>query len=218
MENVCLRPSRDRASWRPLRKPIALAQWDPSAARRDVFTTVMNWTSYDDVTWNGRSFGQKDKEFLRFVDLPLHVAPAYRACRELQDTPPRAACLGSPPPRDLLVEKGWRLVDPMQCCAGMDDYRRYIESSKGEWTVAKNAYVEGQDGLVQRPHRVLSGGGKAGHGSGHRLRAGPAGRRRHRDVYEIRRSRRRRAGRAADWPRHARAARAIAEEYFDAKR
>ena len=54
-----------------MRKPIALDQWHPSAARRDVFTTVMNWTSYGDVTWNGRSYGQKDKEFLRFVDLPL---------------------------------------------------------------------------------------------------------------------------------------------------
>src|SRR5215831_15159440 len=32
--------------WRPTRQPIVLSEWRPSMPQRDVFTTVMNWTSY----------------------------------------------------------------------------------------------------------------------------------------------------------------------------
>jgi hypothetical protein len=42
--------------------------------------------------------------------------------------------------------KGWRLVDPDVDCASLDDYRHYVQSSKAEWSVAKNGYVAGQPG------------------------------------------------------------------------
>jgi hypothetical protein len=61
--------------WRPIRKPTVLSEWRPSMPHRDVFTTVMNWTSYKDVTYRGQSYGQKDVEFRRFIELPRRVAP-----------------------------------------------------------------------------------------------------------------------------------------------
>ena len=93
--------------WRPIRKPIALDQWRPASAWRDTFTTVMNWTSYQDVTWNGRYYGQKDKELLRFIDLPQRVAPNVL---ELALGPESRAG------RRLisLRHKGWQIVDPME--------------------------------------------------------------------------------------------------------
>src|SRR3990170_8313682 len=39
--------------WRPTRQPVALAQWRTDMPRRDVFTTVMNWTSYNPVEFQG---------------------------------------------------------------------------------------------------------------------------------------------------------------------
>ena len=49
-------------------------------------------------------------------------------------------------PHDLLAYKGWRVVDPEKVCPDLDSYRIYIESSKAEWSVAKNGYVLGQPG------------------------------------------------------------------------
>lgn len=44
-------------------------------------------------------------------------------------------------PRNLLAHKGWRLVDPNVVCPDIDSYRRYIETSFAEWSIAKNGYV-----------------------------------------------------------------------------
>jgi hypothetical protein len=197
--------------WRPMRKPIAIDQWDPSRARRDVFTTVMNWTSYGDVTWNGRGYGQKDQEFLRFLDLPQLAAPHIFELAVGGGITRRA-------PRDLLVERGWRLVDPLTRCAGVDDYRRYIETSIGEWTVAKNAYVEGRSGWFSgRSACYLAAGNPVvvqdtgfspplptgvGIVAFNTLEQAVAG------VREV----------ASHWRHHSRAAREIAEAYFDAGR
>jgi hypothetical protein len=125
--------------WHPIRKPIVLSEWHPSAARRDIFTTVMNWTSYKDVTYSGKNYGQKDSEFMRFVDLPDRVSPTVLEIA-LGGGNTRQA------PREQLIKKGWQLVEPMNVCPDLDSYRDYIESSKAEWTVAKHGYVVGQVG------------------------------------------------------------------------
>jgi hypothetical protein len=41
---------------------------------------------------------------------------------------------------------GWRVVDAERACGDLDGYRSYVESSKGEWSVAKNGYVAGRPG------------------------------------------------------------------------
>jgi hypothetical protein len=46
----------------------------------------------------------------------------------------------------LLAHKGWRVVDPAEVCPDFESYRRYIETSKAEWSVAKHGYVLGQPG------------------------------------------------------------------------
>jgi hypothetical protein len=125
--------------WRPTRQPIVLSEWNPSVTRRDVFTTVMNWTSHNDVVYNGQTYGQKDAEFMRFLELPSRVAPTVLEI---------AANIGKTrrTPHDLLSYKGWRIVDPEKVCPDLDSYRKYIETSKAEWSVAKNGYVLGQAG------------------------------------------------------------------------
>jgi hypothetical protein len=99
----------------------------------------MNWTSYKDVTYSGKNYGQKDSEFMRFVDLPDRVSPTVLEIA-LGGGNTRQA------PREQLIKKGWQLVEPMNVCPDLDSYRDYIESSKAEWTVAKHGYVVGQVG------------------------------------------------------------------------
>jgi hypothetical protein len=125
--------------WRPTRQPILLQAWHRERSRRDVYTTVMSWTSYKSETYRGCVYGHKDLEFMRFADIPRKVAPAV-----LEVASARGRT--SPMPRDLLVDKGWQVVDPDAVCPDLDSYRDYIESSKGEWSVAKNAYVQARCG------------------------------------------------------------------------
>lgn len=125
--------------WRPIRKPTVLSEWRPSMPRRDVFTTVMNWTSYKDVSYRGQSYGQKDIEFKRFIELPRMVTPTVLELAINEGKTRRT-------PHSLLIHKGWQVVDPAKVCPDLDSYRNYIESSMAEWSVAKHGYVLGQAG------------------------------------------------------------------------
>jgi len=55
------------------RRPFGMASSSP---HRDVYTTVMNWTSHNSVTYEGQTYGQKATEFKQFIDLPSLVKPA----------------------------------------------------------------------------------------------------------------------------------------------
>jgi hypothetical protein len=121
--------------WRATRQPILLQAWRQGTPRRHAYTTIMSWTSYKSQTYRGRVYGHKNVEFMRFVDLPRMVAPTVL---EVASARGRTR----PMPRNLLNEKGWQVVDPDAICPDLDSYRDYVESSKGEWSVAKNAYVQ----------------------------------------------------------------------------
>jgi hypothetical protein len=129
----------DGIDWRPTRQPVVLSQWQHSMPHRQVFSTIMNWTSYKPVVYNGQTYAQKDVEFQRFVELPNRVAPTVLEIAVNEGKTRH-------PPRTLLSHKGWRVVDPEVVCPDLDSYRGYIQSSQAEWSVAKNGYVVGQPG------------------------------------------------------------------------
>lgn len=197
-------------NWRPTRQPIVLSQW-PVARQspRDVMTTVMNWTSYKPVEYGGQTFGQKDVEFSRFIDLPALVAPV-----ELELAVNAGKVRATP--RALLARKGWRVVDPLEVCPDIDRYRDYVASSKAEWSVAKHAYVAGRTGWFScrsacylasgRPVIVQDTGFSAVLPTGEGLMPFSTP---EESVSAIQ-------GVVASYARHAAAARGLAESYFDA--
>src|SRR5262249_27125170 len=96
----------------------------------------------------GRSYGGKDVEFARFLDLPWH-------------TPERLeAAISGDAPRERLVAAGWAGVDAHGISATLDDYRRYIQGSRGEWSVAKNAYVATRSGWFSTRSAVYLASGR----------------------------------------------------------
>jgi hypothetical protein len=140
---------------------MVLDEWRSTKPFREVYSTVMNWTSYKPISHNGTAYGQKDVEFRKFLHLPDKAAPVRFEValantnhinwqtdaggypddvRELLEQNPGLT------PRDLLCKTGWGVVDPEIVCAGLDEYRNYIMSSKAEWSVAKNGYVKARTG------------------------------------------------------------------------
>jgi hypothetical protein len=126
-------------AWLPTRQPIVLDEWPIASGDGSRYTTVMNWTSYAEVRHEGRTYGQKDVEFMRFLDLPARVAPVELECA-MAGGKTRGA------PLALLRHRGWRVVDPDVACPDLDGYRAYLAGSRGEWSVAKNGYVQGRPG------------------------------------------------------------------------
>jgi len=194
--------------WRPTRAPIVLSEWRVSKPYRRIFTTIMNWTSHNSEKYEGQTYGQKDVEFKRFMDLPQHIAPT---AVELAIGPGH----GQRTPHDLLRHKGWQLVDPADVCPDLDSLRDYTESSMAEWSVAKNGYVMGQSGwFSERSARYLAAGRPVvvqdtGFSSLFPMGQGIVPFTTLEEAVEGIRSVER------DYARHSAAARAIAEEYFD---
>ena len=210
--SVCRRPCLKPAhQWLPTRQPIVLSEWHPETSHREVFTTVMNWTSYKPVVYGNQSYGQKDIEFMRFQELPNLVAPTVLEIAVNAGKTRRT-------PRQLLAHKGWQVVDPAEVCPDLDTYRQYIESSKAEWSVAKNGYVLGQPGWFScrsacylaagRPVAVQDTGFSAVLPVGEGLLTFTTVEEAVAAINEI----------EANYARHATAARALAVEYFDAPR
>jgi hypothetical protein len=99
----------------------------------------MNWTSYKPVSHEGRTFGQKDIELERFIELPHLVEPAVLELAVSEGKTRRT-------PRQLLARHGWVVVHPDDVCPDMETYRHYLRTSKAEWSVAKHGYVVGRSG------------------------------------------------------------------------
>jgi len=197
--------------WLPTRQPIVLDEWHTERSHRGVFTTVMNWASYNPVSNNGRKYGQKDVEFMRFLELPRLVEPvrletAARGTgrRVLQDSI-----------LHHLEHKGWSVVAPDMVCPDVESYREYIQNSMAEWSVAKNGYVEGRTGWFScrsacylaagRPVVVQDTGFKEVLPTGVGLLAFSTLEEAREGIREV----------VSDYPRHSHAAREIAEQYFD---
>ena len=130
---------KDGYDWLATRQPIVLSEWRCRQEPRNVFTTVMNWTSYKPIEFMGQTYGQKDVEFERFMDLPSMVPDTSLEIAINSGKTRRT-------PRVLLSRKGWIVVHPDDVCPDLASYRRYIQTSKAEWSVAKNGYVVGRSG------------------------------------------------------------------------
>ncbi|MDB5121552.1 MAG: hypothetical protein JWN56_2770 [Sphingobacteriales bacterium] len=146
--------------WKPTRSPILLSEWIPSKTKGNIYSTIMNWTSYKPLHYDGKCYNQKDMEFIKFLKLPTRLKNISFevALSKLQhknwQTFISQSITGAKNqsnllfnhPTDLLSYYGWQLVNPEEKCNNIDSYRDYILSSKGEWSVSKGGYVVSNSG------------------------------------------------------------------------
>ena len=123
--------------WTPTRQPIVLDWWQPSSGG-ELFTTVMNWVSYKPCEYEGEAWGQKDVEFLKFVDLPARTPQKFEIAMGMGP--------GFQRPTEMLREKGWQIVEPAERLPDPWTYRDYLRQSRGEWSIAKEGYVKSRSG------------------------------------------------------------------------
>ncbi len=122
--------------WLPTRQPVVTDFWKTTAPPPvgAVFTSVANWNTGDvkDIAWRGDKYlWSKSREFLKFIEAPARSGEPFELATHLTD----------PATRDCFLRQGWRFTDPDQMSIHPDLYRRYLQDSKGEFTVAKDQYV-----------------------------------------------------------------------------
>jgi YHS domain-containing protein len=138
------------------RQPVLLDLWESGPPTREAFTTVGNWQQVGlDLEYQGETYyWSKDREFLKFIDLPRRVCrPVELALNLGVRKPIRAAdneavpALGlAPDARDLLESHGWRLADAPPFTTDPWRYRDYVRASAGEFTVARDLNVRLRSG------------------------------------------------------------------------
>ncbi|HEY1922325.1 MAG TPA: hypothetical protein VGG44_06130 [Tepidisphaeraceae bacterium] len=130
----CLVP-RLKYDWRPTRCVVTLPEW--SSARETSppadapLTTVMTWDWFKGaLTFKGVEYFGKAVEFEKFLDLPSRVK-----------IPLELAINGPKAPLPTLQKSGWHVVEAQEKTLTPETYQKFIATSAGEWSVAKNVYV-----------------------------------------------------------------------------
>jgi hypothetical protein len=203
---------KDGITWHPTRQPVVLDQWPVApAGDADRLTTVASWRGpYGRVERRGKTYGLKLDEFRRFIELPQHVPQRLELALDIHPADER----------DLrsLHARGWQLTDPAGLASDPESFRRYVQGSGGEFSVAQGIYVETRSGwFSDRTTRYLASGKPAlvqdtGFSDNLPVGEGLVAFRTLEEAVKGARSL------ARDYEAHAQAARRIAEEYFDADR
>ena len=197
--------------WITWRQPIVLDQWPAQAplvpADGGRFSSIGAWRGpYAPVEHHGKTYGLRVHEFRKFVSLPAMTGGRFEVALDIHAAETRDLA--------LLAEHGWTLADPAIVACDPWVYRDYLAGSAAEFMATKGMYVDTRSGwFSERSICYLASGrpvlaqdtGLAGLyplGTGivpfATLEEAAAG------VAEIR----------GDYARHARAARAIAEDCF----
>lgn len=197
--------------YHPTRQPVVLDWWKPDSSMNDpraVFRTIATWRQSNDIMWNDETYTwSKDRQFLKFIDLPTRCQRAFElalACDDLH----AIACLRS---------RGWKVVDALPLTKNIRPYRDYIAGSRAEFTVAKEQNTRLRTGwFSDRSASFLAAGRPVvtqDTGFGTQLPTGE-GLFAFNTLDEIVAAV---EAIEADYDRHSRAARQIAEEYFKAE-
>lgn len=200
-------------TWIPIRPPVCLNYWpyrfDPNA---EAFTTVSIWDSSDWVVDGDRKYeNTKRLAFLEFADLPrqtqqpLELALFLKRERDMEEW-------------EEMEARGWRIRLSREVAATPEGYREYIQRSRGEFACAKRSCMEFQNAWVSDRTACYLASGKPvvvqDTGPSELLPNGEG---------MFRFSTQEQAAKAfevinADYGRHCRAARKLAEDQFDARK
>ena len=200
--------------WIPTRQPVCFNYWDAHSEQilspQLNFTTVMNWSTRSKLLFEEEEWGQKDVEFEKFMGMPrLFNDFGFKII----------LAVSAPFKKDInpayIAGFGWEVLQPAGTIATAQAYQDFIQRSSAEFSVAKETYVKSNSGWfsgrsacylaagrpvvaqeTQWSKYIPSGEGLFAYSDVATASAA---------IAEV----------AQDYPRHAKAAKALAREYFD---
>jgi hypothetical protein len=140
-----VRLPRTAQDWVPLLPPVPGDYWrgrlaDAGGAdAQDAWTTVSHWYGYNDLVWEGATYGGKRDSLRALCNLPRMTGRPFAIASDLQP---------GWEDYDAYIDGGWRLVSSAEVCRDVPAYLRFIAGSRGEIGVAKGGYVVSQGGWI----------------------------------------------------------------------
>lgn len=198
-------------AWRPTRPPVVSDLWENDRSPVDgPFTTIGKWDAAGrDVEFRGERYTwRKSLEWRKFLELPAASGERFELAMDVDRVP-----------RDDedLRAAGWNVRPPLSVSGDPFGYMRYIQESKGEFSAAKDMNVRLRSGwFSDRSVCYLAAGRPVvvqDTGFGDVVPTGEG-------LFAVRTLEDAAAAcRAigADYARHARGARAVARECFEAR-
>jgi hypothetical protein len=136
----CLVPLGE-VKWQQVWPAVHLPSWPNQDIGGKCYTTVTQWWNESWVVFDGEMLdGNKRNGFLELVDLPRHVSVPLELAANIH--PSETEDLA------LLQRHGWHLADPAEVAGTPRTFRTYVQSSRGEFSCAKPAYVKLRPGWV----------------------------------------------------------------------
>jgi hypothetical protein len=160
--------------WIPTLPPVDLAAWPaadgPATQGAGRLTSVCTWRGpFGPVVHNGVTCGLRVHEFRRFAPLPGMVPGArFELALDIDDH--------DEPDRALLGAHGWRLADPRRVAGDPRAYQAYVTGSTAEFLVAKQLYVRTGGGWVSDRSACYLASGRPVVAQDTGLAGGPLGR------------------------------------------
>lgn len=139
---------RDDIEWLPTVPPVVSEIWQSPLLTAEQhgeewanapLTTIANWSAYGGIVYQGEHYGQKNEEFMRLLALPGYCSQKLELALSGGDA--EMAEIAKP-----LKAAGWLVRDGRVLSANLSTYKTYIINSRGEFSVAKNAYVKTHSG------------------------------------------------------------------------
>ncbi|HXV83910.1 MAG TPA: hypothetical protein VEG60_28985 [Candidatus Binatia bacterium] len=122
------------------RQPVDLGLWPMSyEPQASFFTTIGNYRQAgNDVQYNGETYyWSKHHEWEKFLDLPRHTSQTFELAMVVEE----------PADRQLLERHGWKVVPSFRMSLDIfGAYQDYFRRSRAEFTVAKDMNVRLRSG------------------------------------------------------------------------
>jgi hypothetical protein len=127
----------ERYRWYPTRQPVALEHWNPDPGECTRYTTITTWHNKGkNIEYRGDTYyWTKDREFEKVLSIPRLCTVDFEL-----------STFVTPEVRDMLLGHGWHLSDAMEVSRDVERYRRYIRTSRAEFTIARDQYVRPNTG------------------------------------------------------------------------
>jgi len=126
-------------TWIATPQPICLDRWPVARCATDgALTTVGHWRAYGSLHHEGVHYGQKAHALRPMLGLPRHSGARFRLALGIH-----------PSERDDLAalrREGWQLVDPVAAAGTPAAYRQFVQGSWAEFGLAKLGYVAARCG------------------------------------------------------------------------